>query len=401
MPRTNTLQLLAYAALSTSGMVVSLYARELGASLSFIGLIGAAHGVAAVASESIFGRLGDRVDRRGLLVAGFAAVAGAYLLQFYASDPTQYLGARFLVGFAAGIIPSTLAAYVYEIKRPLGKFTSFNAAGWLVGSLLVVGAGYVWTHVFRWDPLEGIREGLVAFGPYRLLFLLSALFVFVGYFYARRLPSMRIRIESHWFPAKVLRGNLHVYGPLFLRHLGATTIWVIFPLYVIDLGGTLALVGWLHVINMVVQILVFRHVDRLPSLAPPRRLIGIGLALSAVTLLGFSFARSPNHLLPLQVLIGASFASLWLGSLKEVLEHNVERATATGLLNASMSLSNVIGPLIGGFVASLYGYHSAIYLGAGIAGTGLVLFWLSTGRRPDAAIHGTTLSQGPAGQVGP
>jgi MFS family permease len=398
--RTNTLQLLTYSALSASSLVVPLVARSQGASLEVVGLIGTAHGVAGVLSNFVFGRLGDRTDRRGLLLFGFGLSALAYLLQYFARDPTELLWARFLVGFASGIIPATLVAYVYDVKRPLGKFSSYNAIGWLVGSGLIVLAGWLPILVFRWEPLESLRAGLERFGAYGLLFLASAAFCAVAWFLARGLPSMHVRMDVPLFPARIIAANASVYLSIFLRHLGATAIWAVYPIYVLETGGDLALVGWLHVLNMVAQIVVFRTAERSRRLGHPRALITLGLVLSAGVFASFALVRNAYQLLPLQLVVGVSFASLWLGSLKEVLAHNVERSTASGLLNASMSLSNVAGPVLGGLVAHRYGFHATMYAGAGMTVVALALYLLLDRPRGLAAA-GVASMAGPPGEVAP
>ena len=53
---------------------------------------------------------------------------------------------------------------------------------------------------------------------------------------------------------------------------------------------------------------------------------------------------------------------------------NPEKATAQGLLESSISLSLVLGPLIGGFVAHRYGYSGPLYVGAGGAVLALILY---------------------------
>jgi MFS family permease len=42
-----------------------------------------------------------------------------------------------------------------------------------------------------------------------------------------------------------------------------------------------------------------------------------------------------------------------MGSVKYLLENNVEQATANGILNSMIGLSGIIGPLVGGVVALL------------------------------------------------
>lgn len=401
--RLNTLQLLVYASLASGGVVMPLFAAQLGSSVEFIGWIGAAFGLASFASNIVFGRLGDVLDRRRILQWGFLVNALVLALQAFAPTPETFLLARFLAGFVLGIIPATLAAYVYEVRRPLGKFTSFNAMGWLLASLLVVGMGNLATTTLTPPAWEAARVWLVSdVGVYEAIFLAGSLLCLVGLWLSFRVPPMKVALQVPLFPREILGKNLHVYAAVFLRHLGAAGIWTIFPLYiVVELGGSLAMVGWLHVVNMLTQIVVLRRVEAWGRLGSPRWLIGIGLVASALTFWGFSTAEDATDLLPLQVPLGISFACLWLGSLKEVMERSVERATATGLLNASLNLSNVAGPILGGFIAAAYGFRATMLAGVATTVLGFVVYYAMERRRPAAARPTPAVTAGPTGDVAP
>ncbi len=398
--RTNALQLLLYAAVATSGTIVPLVAARQGAGLELIGVIGAAHGLAGVLSSFIFGRLGDRAERRRLIRIGFLLSAVAFASQAFATTADAYLLSRFLVGFAAGIVPAALVAYVYEIRRPLGKFTSFNAMGWLVGSGLIVIAGLLEASTFRWAPLERVRASLADVGVFELLFAASALACLVGWWLARRLEPMHVRLDVPRFPWRLMAANAHVYVAFMFRHVGAHMIWIVFPLYIIELGGDLTLLGWLHVANMVAQVLLLRNAESWGRYGHPRFLIASGLLLSALVFGGYAMVTEAWALIPLQAGIGLSFAALYLGSLKEILEHNVERSTASGILNASMSFSNVLGPLLGGLVAWKFGFVAVMYAGAGLTLAAL-LYFSATGRRRRTPGPHQALAPRPVGEVGP
>jgi MFS family permease len=84
-----------------------------------------------------------------------------------------------------------------------------------------------------------------------------------------------------------------------------------------------------------------------------RRLIDIGFIATSLTFLGYFLSSNWQMIFLFQIVLGFSWANLYLGSMKFLLEHNNEQATATGLLNSVLGLSGLIGPLIGGVVALL------------------------------------------------
>lgn len=389
--RHNSIQLFTYASLAITSLAMPLYARDLGATTAFIGFIGAGYGLASFLSNTVFGRAGDRFDRRLLLLAAFLASAFTGLLQFLATSPTMFLAARFFFGLTIGMISPTLSAYVYDVKRPLGKFTSYNALGWLLASLLIVAVAEAGEAANPPPFLSSLNA----------LFLLAVLFCLVGFFLSLGLKPMRLGINVPLFPRELLRRNLHVYLSVFIRHFGAASIWVIYPIYIIELGGSVAMVGWVHIVNMVFQVLVYRNVEQVRRLASAQTLIAIGLVLSAATFLSFTFAQNAWQLLPLQAPLGVSFACLWLGSMKEILERNEERATATGLLNASMNLSNVAGPLAGGLIAAALGFHATMYFATTATVLSFVLFLLLRRPRDVEPAAGPSTVSGPAGAVEP
>lgn len=352
--RLNLIQTLHHAAVATTSIVTTLFAAELGASNAQLGFIGATYGLATFASHWVFGRAADRFDRRAFVLWGTLGAAAAQALAFFAFDVPGLVAARFLAGFAVGVFPAALAVFVYDLQRPLGKFSSFGALGWSLGAGVVALVALA-------------LPGLGAERQYRLLYLLAALPLLACFLVARALPSMRAGLRVPFLPASVLRGSASVYVPMLMRHTGATAIWVIFPLYILDLGGDLAYVGVIHLANVAAQFVVLQNVERLPGLNHPRVLVPIGLLTSAGTFVAFALSRTVHELLAWQLLLGVSWSTLWLGSLKQCLETNVERATATGLLNSSVSLSNIAGPLLGGLLAAVWGFEATMWFAAGMS----------------------------------
>jgi len=56
-------------------------------------------------------------------------------------------------------------------------------------------------------------------------------------------------------------------------------------------------------------------------------------------------------MLGVQVLLGFSWATLYVGCLKVLTETNPETGTAGGLFNSVLSLSSILGPILGGVLA--------------------------------------------------
>jgi MFS family permease len=354
------IQFFSNAGVFASIFFIPVFARDIGVNEFQLGVVIALFSVAMLVSNYVFGRWADVHGRRRILQAGLFLSALASITQILAHDVLTLAVTRVLVGLAVGVFPSAMYAYVYDSQRKIGKFASFGAMGWGVGSAL---AGYL---ALFWA-----------------VFLLSSVFLFVAFMVALLLtPVPEVKLKVPFFPRKVIKTNLSVYTGVLIRHTGAHAIWVIFPLFLLDLGMDLFAVGILYVVNTGTQFIVMQVTDRFES----SRLVTFGLLVSALAFVTFTFARNFTEMFPTQILLGVSWATLYVGSLKFVMERNVERATSTGLLNSVMSICAIIGPLIGGSVvgialsmgvAQLDSYRWTMYVAAVMAVISFIGFSVS------------------------
>ena len=337
--RVNSILFFANAAIFASWFYLPVFSeKDLGLSEFQIGLIFTIYGITLLLSSYLFGILSDRFGRKQFLYAGFLASILTFGLQSVAVDFWSLLIIRGVAGFSIGIYPAALVAYVYEARKQMGKFSSFGSLGFGFGAVV---AGYL-------GEIIGIRYS----------FLVSSLFFSISLLFALKLPNVKsLRIRVPLFPIDVIKRNRSVYFSFLMRHSGAHAIWIIFPLYLLDLGATLFWIGIIHATNALSQfVYMFFLTDRYSS----RKLVSIGLSLSALTFLLFLFATVWWELIPLQILLAASWSCLYVGSLKYVTERNVERATATGMLNSVMSLSMIFGGILGGTISFYFGKYATI-----------------------------------------
>ena len=340
--RPRHINLLANAAGSASIIFIPLYARQFAATNDQIGFIVASFNGFVLFASFVFGRAADLYGIRRFLRAGLALSAVAALTQIVAHDPWTVALSRAFLGFTSGMFPAALLAYAKTADRLIGRFASLGSLGWAVGTLAAgfldwISPGVLW-------PVFGFSAGLYFAG-----FLLSG-----G---APLAPEGRVRIP--FLPVEVLRRNLPIYLSVLIRHTGANMVWVIFTLYLADIGRMSGLqIGIVFTLNPLVQFLVMRRTDRLSS----GTLLATGLGLSAVTFLTFTVSADFAWILGTQVLLGVSWATLYTGALRFIAEQNREMATAGGLLTGVLSVSSIIGPIAGGLLSSTQADLRASYV---------------------------------------
>lgn len=335
---------------------VPILAREgLGISEILVTIIVGGYAGTSFISSYIFGRAGDIHGRRLVIKIGLLLSTLSFgLLQLSSSFETLFI-IRILNGFCVGMYPGALAAYAYESKMKMGRFATWGALGWAVGTLF---AGYA-----------------AGFNIY-YAFLMSTLFLSIAFVSALTLPMVpRELVKIPWFPIETLKRNASVYLAVFLRHSSAFAIWTLWPLFLFDLGGDAFSIAVVQATNSLAQVLFMVVLtDRLQS----KRLISIGLITSAVTFFWFPFARNIIEILPSQILLGLAWATIYVGALKYVTENNKERSTASGLLTSMLSLSGVVGPIIAAVIYTIWPGYTSIMIYAGIMSlVAYGLFWLN------------------------
>jgi len=330
--RPRHINFLTNAAVSASGIFIPLYASQLGSTAAQIGFIVAAFNGFSLFSSFLFGRAADVRGIRRILRAGLLLSGTVSLTQPLAFDPWSLAASRALLGFCVGMYPAALLAYAKTADRLMGKFSSWGSLGWAFG-----------------NALAGVTAATFP-GAYWQVFALSSGAWFLAFFLTTGAPEEAPRgMRVPFFPKAVLRRNVPVYAMMLIRHTGANMVWAIFPLYLRSgLGLDDLHIGIIYALNPFVQFAVMREIDRYRSSA----LVLAGLAGSTWTFFLFTLAWDFWSMLSIQVLLGFSWATLYVGALKFITEKNPETATAGGWFNSVTSLSSILGPIFGGILAS-------------------------------------------------
>lgn len=360
-PLPRHINFLTNAAASAAGLFIPLYAVQYGASLDEVGFIVAAYNAFIIFASIVFGRAADVRGVRRILRAGLLLSAVACLTQPFAVNPWLLLASRSLLGFCVGMYPAALLAYAKTADSLMGRFSSWGSLGWALGNALAGIAAQTNPQVY-WQ-----------------VFALASGAWFLAFFFATAAPAEPAgRVHIPLFPRGLLRKNVPVYAMMFIRHTGANMIWGVFPIYLAEvLHLDVLQIGVINAFNPFVQFLVMQRIDRIGS----RMLIVVGLVGSFATFVLFLVSRDFWSMLAIQVVLGFAWATLYVGSLKFITETNVETATAGGWFNSVTSLSSIVGPILGGFVAAV-SYDLTFEIAAAMALVALAVYAFAAGPSP-------------------
>lgn len=288
-------------------------------------ILTAASAVLMLLTNYAAGWWSDRHGRLGLVRTGFLCALASFVLFLTAQSlPTLVVG-RLLLGFAWGLFNGVFIAYVSDAGLPLGRYSAFASLG---ATVLLTGSA-VATHWLGLRVVYGV--GAAAFS----LALVGALW----------LPDLpRKHATRVFWPRELLAANWNIYLAGLLRHTGAASLWALWVYYLTALGARNHDIGFINAVNTGTQfIFAWWLLDRIRNTSAMRW----GMILSALCFFSFVFARNHFDIYPTQVILGASWAFFYAGSLKALEERNpADKGAALGMFGSVLQFSFVLGPVI-------------------------------------------------------
>ncbi len=353
--KAKAIQMLSSAGLFGPAVIIpGILEDTLGASVGLIGVIGGSFAAASFASSYFFGRGSDVWGRKMILLAGLMISGIATLLQvlsLHVGGLAFFAAARIMIGFASGIFPAALLSYAYHESKggKMGTFSAFGAGGWGVGNLAV-----------------GLFGAL-----YEPAYIFCSIIIFASFAIALMLPfTDEPKMQVPLFPRALIKRNAPVYSAMLIRHTGANMIWVTYPLFLYSIGASHFMVGVIYAVNAFGQFGFMILMNRFE----PTVLVAVGLASSAATFFTFLLAGSWWEIIPSQILLAAAYSSLYVGSLRYVMDRNEEKATSSGLLSSTMSISGIIGPVLGGVATTAFDFKGTIVIATVMTVVALAMF---------------------------
>lgn len=324
------------------------------AAISF-GMVG--FGLASFIGSFLIGRWSDQHGRLpflrfGLIFSGITLGLHAFIWDFW-----SYVILRILAGFGMACYIPTIIALARESGYKMARFTSFGSLGWLVGVLV-----------------SGLLAELIS---RQAVFFLAAVLYLIGFvlsFLVRESPTWR-PISVSFFPLSVIKRNWGLLASFLLRHASAIAIWTLWSIFLkAQLQISDFQISIVQAVNTLTQfLLMYFLMDKGHS----HVLVLLGLIFSAVTFISFTLITDFYLFLFTQVLLGTSWAFLYAGSVRYVTDKNPELGTASGMLNSTISLSQVIGPMIATVLSVFFpeNYYVLMYFATFTTLLAVILFF--------------------------
>jgi len=363
---------------------ISLYIQSFGAFSddyvqTWSGLIFGVTFVTAFIFSPIWGRIGDKLGRKKILIISASGLAITVLLMGFATSVLQLFFLRLLMGIFTGFVPMSQALISVQTPKEIaGRVLGTLQTGSVSGTLL--------------GPLFG---GFLAdlFG-YSFTFKLVSITLFISAFLVTfGLKEMQVSISDPDYAKFYSRKDviLHILrDPILLIvmlmsalvQIAHFSIQPILPLFVEEIRGPSQIAlysGLAFSAAGLGNLLMARRWGKLGDKVGYVKVIITLLFLVGLVYFPLAFVTGFIQLLILRFLIGLTLGGI--GPLR--VAYIRERAPiemqgeVLGYNTSLRFLGNMIGPALGGFVASFYGFSGVFFVTSGLLLLGGVITLLT------------------------
>ena len=333
------------------GIVVPLlpvYARDIGASGFFIGMIFGIFSIARTAFIPYFGRASDRLGRKPFIISGLFGYAIIALALYHITNVTALLTVRFFQGIFSAMMMPVLQAYVGDIT-PDGR-EGFTMGLFNLATFIGLGMGPFFGGLIsdRWN-LQ------IAFASMGLLALIGFLLSVFGL-----PPTKQEKSFRHYTAPVAWRGLLsdrELLG-LFTFRMAYTTcigiIWGFLPVYADQsLNLSRSAIGALIMTGVMASGLIHVPMGYLSDRVYKPRMVATGGILAGIGVLTFIWDRSLIGMLLSSGLFGLG-GGIAMPALMGMAVSKGARSGAMGAVMAILTLGHSVGMLSGALMAGLF-----------------------------------------------
>ena len=368
-----------FAAVTGVGIVVPLlpiYARNLGASGLYVGLIFGAFSISRTFFLPYFGRLSDLKGRKPVIVPGFLAYALISVAFIFSDDINTLIVIRFFHGIASAMLMPVIQAYI-------GDITPSGREGTTMG-------------LFNMSLFLGLSLGPLIGGVIKDSFSLQASFIcmgslaLIGFFLSLALlpPSSSergIRNRDASFSWKTLLYDRHLVGLFLFRFAYVVCVgimWGFIPLFAdTEFAASSSLIGVLIMLGIFISGLIHVPMGYVADKISKKLMVVVGGLIVSYAILSFEWAGQVQDLVMASVFFGLG-GGIAMPALMAMAVLKGSNANAMGsvmaLMTVAHSLGMLSGALLGGMMMDFFQLRWAFPLGAVIMIICIGFFWVST-----------------------
>jgi MFS family permease len=360
--------------------IMSIYAQDLGATMTQIGLLSSAWSISRLIFSAPVGKLSDKKSKKMIIAAGLFVYSIVSIFYVLAWDFTSLVLIRFIHGLGSAMSMPIAMAYAAELS-PEGR------EGRYMGTMNLA-------------MFSGMGLGPLIGGSLTDMFSLSAPFVVMGsltalslVFILLFLPDQTVTIDSSRerprSSFKEILSNRRILAAFVYRAinaLGRGSIMSFLSLYMVltyeegGLGLSATMAGLVLSTGQLSTAILQRPGGELADRFNKSKLIIVGALISVSGMALFPFTYSFWTILLARMIfsMGSALSMPALSAIAAMEGRDLGVGTTMSVLQSAMSLGMIAGPLMSGVLADLFNIRLIFFVGSGIALFGTIVFILLT-----------------------
>jgi MFS family permease len=357
--------------------LIPVYAEDLGATYTQIGLLSSAWSISRFIFSTPAGRISDTTGKKKVIMAGLFTYSVVSLLYSIAWNFTSLISFRLVHGLGSALAMPVAMAYAAELSpkgqegRYMGTMNLAMFGGMGMGPLI----GGTLTDTFGSSAPFYIMSGLTAFS-------LALIYSFLPKIERSSVdptsprPSFRKVLSNRILLASFIFRAINALGRGAI--MGFLTIFMYTPVNEGGLGLSLTQAGTVLSVGQLSSAGLQRPFGDMADRYNKKMLINIGGIVSALGMFSFPFTSNFWEVLGARLLfsIGSAIMLPSITAIAAIEGRELGIGTTMSVLQSAMSLGMMAGPLVSGILADLFSLTPIFYVGSGISLIGLGFFVL-------------------------
>jgi MFS family permease len=360
--------------------IMSIYAQDLGATMTQIGLLSSAWSISRLIFSTPVGKLSDKKSKKMIIAAGLLVYSIVSIFYVLAWDFNSLVIIRFIHGLGSAMSMPIAMAYAAELSpegregRYMGTMNLAMFSGMGLGPLI----GGSLTDMFSLSAPFVVMGGLTALSLVFILLFLPDQTVTID--------SSRERPRSSFKEILSNRRILAAFVYRAINALGRGSIMSFLSLYMVlsyeegGLGLTATMAGLVLSTGQLSTAILQRPGGELADRFNKSKLIIVGALISVSGMALFPFTYSFWTILLARMIfsMGSALSMPALSAIAAMEGRGLGVGTTMSVLQSAMSLGMIAGPLMSGVLADLFNIRLIFFVGSGIALFGTTIFVLLT-----------------------
>ena len=357
------------------GPIMPIYAEDLGATYTQIGLLSSAWSISRLIFSAPAGRFSDTVSKKKVIMAGLFVYAVVSLLYTVAWNFNSLLSFRFLHGLGSAMTMPVAMAYAAELSpkgeegKYMGTITTAMFSGMGLGPMI----GGSLTDAFDLSAPFYVMSGLTAL----------SLAMIIAY-----LPESGSSVDAEGKPRpsfrKVLSNRVILSSFVFrsVNALGRGSIMSFLTLYLSStvadggLGLSITAAGTILSVGQLTSAFLQRPFGVLADKYDKIKLIILGGIVGTLGMVAIPFSGTFWEVLAARLLFAVGSAMLVpsISAIAAIEGRELGIGTTMSVMQSAMSLGMIAGPLLSGILADRLSLRPIFFVGSAISLLGLGLF---------------------------